>query len=93
MEIDKNQVLDESITIIFNEDKAIKLFNDLEPDYEKGTMKGITLNDCVEIAKKNGYINGTITVLSESYLNGTIYRYNNYSKKEWCNIGKLKGFA
>ena len=88
------EVLNENVTIIISDTgKAIKLFNSLEPDYENKTMKGITLNDCLEIAKKNGFKNGTITVLSESYLQGEIYRYNNYNDKEWNIIGNLAGFA
>ena len=93
MKVDESKVLDEIITIIYNEDKVIKIFNDLEPNYEKGIMEGITLADCLKKAKDNGYTNGTIMVLSESYLNGKIYRYNNYNKNEWCEIGNLKGFA
>ena len=93
MRVKDSKVLYESITIIFDEDKVIKLFNNLEPDYKTGTMQGITLADCLDEAQKNGYIGGTITVLSESYLGGKIYRYNNYHKKEWCEIGNLQGFA
>ena len=46
-------------------------------------MKGLTLNDCVKKAKEKGYKDGTILVISESWLSGTIYRYNNYGKQEW----------
>ena len=55
--IKENIVLDEGIKIIFNE-TLINIFNDVEPDYENNCMKGITLNDCIEIAKNKGYING-----------------------------------
>lgn len=91
-EIKENIVLDEDIKIIFNE-TLINIFNDVEPDYENNCMKGITLNDCIEIAKKKGYINGTILVISESWLGGTIYRYNNYGKNEWYKVGSMVGFA
>lgn len=91
-DIKENIVLDEDIKIIF-EDTLIKLFNDVEPDYENNCMKGITLNDCIEIAKKKGFKNGTILVISESYLGGTIYRYNNYGKNEWYKVGSMVGFA
>lgn len=53
-EIKENLVLDEDIKIIF-EDILINLFNDIEPDYENNCMKGITLNDCIEIAKKKRF--------------------------------------
>ena len=89
---DKNTTLWEDVKIIF-EDKYIKLFNDLEPDYENNCMKGLTLNDCLRIAKENGYKRGTIMVLSESYLDGDIYRYGNYQDNEWYEVGKLAGFA
>lgn len=88
----KNTILWEDVKIIF-EDKYIKLFNDLEPDYENNCMKGLTLNDCLRIAKENGYKRGTIMVLSESYLDGDVYRYGNYQDDEWYEIGKLVGFA
>lgn len=93
MEVNENTVLAEDITIIYDDDKVIKIFNNLEPDYENGRMKGITLVDCLKTAKPKGYAHGTITVLSESYLSGDIYRYNNYGKNEWCLIGNLIGFA
>ena len=89
---DKNATLWEDIKIIF-EDKYINLFNDIEPDYENNCMKGLTLNDCLRIAKENGYKRGTIMVLSESYLDGDVYRYGNYQDDEWYEIGKLVGFA
>ena len=85
-------VLDEDIKIIFN-DILISLFNDIEPDYKNNCMKGLTLNDCVKKAKEKGYTSGTILVISESWLSGTIYRYNNYGKQEWYKVGSMVGFA
>lgn len=43
--------------------------------------------------EEKGYTKGTITVLSESYLQGQIYRYGNYNDDNWYLIGKLAGFA
>ncbi len=37
--------------------------------------------------------NKCITVIAESPLSGTIYRYNNYGKREWQLIGNLLGYA
>lgn len=91
-EIKEDIVLDEDIKIIFN-DTLISLFNNVEPDYENNCMHGITLNDCIEKAKEKGYRNGTILVISESWLRGTIYRYNNYGKNEWYEVGSMVGFA
>ena len=34
-----------------------------------------------------------MTVIAESPLSGTIYRYNNYGKKEWQLIGTMYGYA
>lgn len=85
-------VLAEDIKIIFN-DVLISLFNNIEPDYENNCMKGLTLNDCLEKAKEKGYKNGTMLVISESWLGGTIYRYNNYGKNEWYKVGSMVGFA
>ena len=89
---DKNATLWEDIKIIFG-DKCINLFNDKEPDYKNKCLKGLNLNDCLNKAKENGYTTGTIIVLSESYLDGEVYRYGNYQDDEWYEIGKLAGFA
>lgn len=83
--VDKNTNLWEDVKIIFNE-KCINLFNDVERNC-------LTLNDCLNKAKENGYKDGIITVLSESYLDGEVYRYGNYLDSEWYEIGKLAGFA
>lgn len=88
----ENTILWEDIKIIFN-DKYINLFNDLEPDYNNDCMKGLSLKDCLSIAKENGYTCGTILVLSESYMTGDVYRYGNYNDGEWYKIGSLVGFA
>ena len=90
--VDKNTTLLEDVNIIV-EDKCINLFNNIEPDYENNCMKGLTLNDCLRIAKENGYTSGTILVLSESCFDGNVYRYGNYLDNEWYEIGKLEGFA
>ena len=90
--VDKNECLWENIKIIFD-NTYIELWNDLEPDYENNCLRGLTLNDCLEEAKKRGYTKGTITVLSESYLQGQIYRYGNYDDDNWYLVGKLAGFA
>lgn len=89
---DKNITLWEDVKIIFD-DKYIKLFNDIEPDYENNCMKGLTLEDCLNIARKNGYTMGVILVISESYMTGDIYRYGNYTDGEWWRVGKMEGFA
>lgn len=82
----------EDIKIIFD-NKCISIFNAEEPDYENGGMKGLTLNECLETAKMNGYTTGTVLVLNESFLDGDVYRYGNYNDDEWWHIGKLAGFA
>ena len=51
------------------------------------------MNNIDQLAKENGYTSGTIIVLSESYLDGEVYRYGNYLDDEWYEIGKLAGFA
>lgn len=89
---DKHTTLWEEIKIIFD-DKYINLFNDIEPDYENNCMKGLTLEDCLNKAKENGYTGGIILVLSESYMTGDVYRYGNYNDGEWWRIGSLVGFA
>lgn len=55
----------------------------------------ITLNDCMKIAKEKleytGY--GILLVITESFLNGKIYRYGNSKEPEWEVAGKMHGFA
>lgn len=66
--------------------------------YWTGTLedKTITLNGCLEIAKKElGYKNdGVILIVCESYLKGIIYRYGNYANcKDFEIAGRMHGFA
>lgn len=82
---DKKRILWENIKIIFG-NKCINLFNDME-------RNSLNLNDCLNKAKENGYVSGTIIVLSESYLEGEVYRYGNYQDDKWYQIGKLEGFT
>lgn len=89
---DKRTILWENIKIIFD-NKNIELYNNLEPDYDNNCMKGLTLEDCLNIAKENGYTRGTILVLSESYMTGDVYSYGNYNDGEWWRVGSLVGFA
>lgn len=93
-EVDKTTVLWESVKIIFD-DKCIYIFNDdLERDFENNCLKGgMTLEDCFIKAKQNGHIDDSIIVLSESFLDGDVYRYNAYDDGKWYRIGKLVGFA
>lgn len=83
--VSENTNLWESVKIIFD-DKYLDIYNDME-------RNPLTLNDALKIAKENGYKEGTILVLSESYLCGAVYRYNNYNEKEWIKVGSLIGFA
>lgn len=85
--VNKNKVLWENIKIIFN-DKVIQLYNDFEYDDHI-----YTLEDCLNIVRKNGYTMGVILVISESYMTGDIYRYGNYTDGEWWRVGKMEGFA
>lgn len=85
--VNKNKVLWENIKIIFN-NKVIQLYNDFEYDNHI-----YTLEDCLNIARKNGYTMGVILVISESYMTGDIYRYGNYTDGEWWRVGKMEGFA
>lgn len=94
---DKNKALTQECIIIYVNGQGIKeIFNDLvEPDHENdGFKSGITLNNCLEIAKEElGYNYGTILVIAESYLGGAIYRYGNYQDDEWYLVGTMMGFA
>lgn len=67
-----------------------QLFEELEEE------QVLTLNDCLKIAKNElGYKGaGIVLVLSESFLNGVIYRYGNYQgNDEWEVAGVMHGFA
>lgn len=86
----KAPLYEEIITIVLNRKKTIEIMQ-MDETFENDTM--ITLDKCLEIAKEEGYTNGTILVIAESYLDGKIYRYNNYSEGEWCEVGTMAGFA
>lgn len=86
----KEPIYEEFITIVIDRKKTVEIIQ-LEDTYENNAM--ITLDKCLEIAKENGYKIGTILVIAESYLNGKIYRYGNYSDNEWWEVGTMAGFA
>ena len=52
----------------------------------------LTLKDCYNLAVKNGFTKGIITVLAERPLSGDVYRYGNYGDY-WTRIGRLAGYA
>lgn len=55
--------------------------------------EAVTLRDCYEkTVEAMRSVNDTITVLSESLLSGTVYRYGNHGAY-WEQIGKLDGYA
>jgi hypothetical protein len=53
--------------------------------------KFLSLNDC--LAHINCDENDTAIAIIEDYLNGTVYRYNNYGDKSWYVCGHTCGFA
>lgn len=69
--------------IVFKE-KCVEHF----PDDELNT----TFDEVLEIARKNGFKDGTILLVAESPLNGNVYRYGNYGDY-WVKIGKTMGYA
>lgn len=96
--VDAQKCLTQEMIMIYVYGSGVKeIFNDVvEPDYERGSgfKGGITLNDCLEIAKNEmGYECGVITVIAESYLGGAIYRYGNYQDGNWYLVGTMMGFA
>lgn len=83
----------ESVTAVIKDytestTKAVTIENNYE--WEECIKFGDVLTACIE----NGYKNGTIHLILESYLDGKIYRYGNYSKDdEWHEVGNMIGFA
>lgn len=59
--------------------------------YEDGEM--LNFGYVFNKAKENGYKNGTILLILESYLDGKIYRYGNYRDEYWYLVGETRGFA
>ena len=86
----KASLCEEIITIVVNRQKTIEVFQTDEA-FEDDTM--LTLDKCLEIAKEEGYTNGIVLVIAESYLDGKIYRYGNYSDDAWYEVGTMAGFA
>lgn len=90
----KGKTMDESVnnmTVIYTED--VKVLHDdryihLKQDFEFD--KPVTLGD---LLIKIGYTKGTVIVIAESYLSGTVYRYSNHKQGEWEIVGGMKGFA
>lgn len=80
------QILTEDIKVIFDE-KVIHIMQDFE--YDEPLTFGDILEKCIE----SGYTVGTILLIAESYLSGTIYRYGNYGDDLWYEVGSMVGFA
>ena len=80
------QILTEDIKVIFDE-KVIHIMQDFE--YDEPLTFGDILEKCIE----SGYAVGTILLIAESYLSGTIYRYGNYGDDLWYEVGSMVGFA
>lgn len=80
------QILTEDIKVIFDE-KVIHIMQDFEYD------EPLTFGDILEKCRESGYTVGTILLIAESYLSGTIYRYGNYGDDLWYEVGSMVGFA
>ena len=68
-------------------DKVIHIMQEYEFD------ELMTFGDILEKCIENGYVGGTILLITESYLDGTIYRYGNYGDDLWYEVGNMVGFA
>lgn len=55
--------------------------------------KFVCLNDCIEIIGCDKEDTFSLIVIIEDYLNGTVYRYNNYGDNCWYEVGKTEGYA
>ena len=78
---------EEMITIIWDDHEGVrqcKVINQDEHD-EPVTLEEIRLSICEEHI-------GSILVIAESFLNGTIYRYGNHDES-WEKVGTMEGFA
>lgn len=55
----------------------------------------LTFNDCVAIAKENGFTRGTFYIMADSPLEGTIYQYANcYDCEPFVSkYGTTRGYA
>lgn len=71
--------------IVFGE-KCVEFFPELERALDT------TFDEVLEVARNNGFENGTILLVAESPLNGTVYRYGNYGDY-WVKIGETMGYA
>lgn len=80
------QILTEDIKAIFDE-KVIHIMQDFEYD------EPLTFGDILEKCRDIGYEVGTILLITESYLDGAIYRYGNYGDDLWYEVGNMVGFA
>lgn len=55
----------------------------------------LTFDEVVQIAKDNGFTEGTFELIAETPLEGTIYQYANCYDGEpfWSEYGKTRGYA
>ena len=87
--------------IIYGEDYTDKLVQDLkwnthDEKNEDGTvyetMDFISLAEIASQIKARGY-DGTILVIAEDPMRGTVYRYGNYGDGGWDEVGWMCGYA
>ena len=76
-------------------DKVIVVAGNKTVPFEWGgetpELGGIVTLEEIQKQLENEYY--SFMVIQESPLSGAIYRFNNYGKKEWCEVGNMCGYA
>lgn len=94
-EVSKDTVIyDEYVTVVDRHNKKV-LFSTMQIFNGDDEDKPLALKEIISEALKNvdNKQNACFLILCESYLDGIIYRYNNYGKYEVVEVGELGGFA
>ena len=73
------------------EEKGIVITKYISCEYGES----MTYNDALQIAKENGFIEGTFLIMVESPLRGIIYQYANCYECApfWSEYGTTQGYA
>lgn len=87
-----NILFHDILTVVFDvpEDDC-KSFSVVQ-DFEYGEQL-LSFGNILDKCKERGYEGGTILVIAENPLNGSVYRYGNYDDNFWYHVGDMRGYA
>lgn len=62
----------------------------LEKNHKKKAVVNFSLDEILSLAEYNGYVSGTLTLITQNSLMGKVYQYN---QGQWRDIGQIAGYC